>query len=132
VLLDALHIQRGGSDLAEVRALEPDLVPCLQLCDGPLATPEAIELPERLPLGMTADGSPRHIESRVQRQLVGEGEFPLVQLVSAVPAGTPISVEVPHAALQARTTAVEFARLNLRAVRELLARAEDRAEAGRE
>ena len=131
VLLDALHIQRGGSDLAEVRALEPELVPCVQLCDGPLDTPETIELPGRLPMGMTADGSPRHVESRVQRQLVGEGEFPLAELLGAVPAGTPISVEVPHAALQSRTTAAEFARLNLRAVRQLLARVETREEAGR-
>ena len=38
VLLDALHIQRGGSSIDDVRALEPSLVPCLQICDGPLAT----------------------------------------------------------------------------------------------
>lgn len=121
VLLDPLHIQRGGSPLDEVRALEPELVPCLQLCDGPLETPTHIDLPARLPLGMSAAGSPRHVESRVQRQVVGEGEFPLAELLAAVPAGTPISVEVPHARLQARLSPVEFAAHNLRAVHALLA-----------
>ena len=121
VLLDALHIQRGGSTLDDVRALEPDLVPCVQLCDGPLAVPETLELPAELPLGMKADGSVLQVEARVQREVVGEGGFPLAELLAAVPAGTPISVEVPHARLQARLSAVEFATYNLRAVQALLA-----------
>jgi sugar phosphate isomerase/epimerase len=122
VLLDALHIQRGGSSLDEVRALSPDLVPGIQLCDGPLVVPESLELPAELPLGMTADGSVLQVEARVQRQVVGDGEFPLAALVAAVPPATPISVEVPNATLQARLSAREFAALNLRAVRALLAR----------
>ena len=122
VLLDALHIQRGGSTLDDVRALEPDLVPCVQLCDGPLAVPPALELPAELPLGMKAEGSVLQVEARVQREVVGEGELPLAELLAAVPAGTPISVEVPHARLQARLSALEFATYNLRAVQALLAR----------
>ena len=77
-------------------------MPCIQLCDGPLALPESLELPDELPLGMTADGSVLQVEARVQREVPGEGEFPLAELLAAVPAGTPISVEVPHARLQAR------------------------------
>ena len=122
VLLDALHIQRGGSSLDDVRALEPELVPCIQLCDGPLAVPQTLELPAELPLGMKADGSVRHVEARVQREVVGEGGFPLAELLAGVPAVTPISVEVPHARLQARMSATEFATYNLRAVQALLAR----------
>jgi sugar phosphate isomerase/epimerase len=122
VLLDALHIQRGGSSLDDVRALEPDLVPAVQLCDGPLELPASLELPTELPLGMKADGSVRHVEARVQRQVVGDGEFPLAELLAAVPAGTPLSVEVPNATLQARLSAGEFAARNLHAVRALLAR----------
>ena len=57
VLLDALHIQRGGSSVDDVRALDPDLVPCIQLCDGPLAVPASLPLPAELPLGMTADAT---------------------------------------------------------------------------
>jgi Xylose isomerase-like TIM barrel len=127
VLLDALHIQRGGSSLDDVRALEPDLVPVIQLCDGPLAVPERLDLPAELPLGMTADGSVLQVEARVQRQVVGEGEFPLAALVAAVSPGTPLSVEVPHATLQARLSPREFAAYNLRAVRALLTRQGSRA-----
>ena len=122
VLLDALHIQRGGSSLDDVRALEPELVPCIQLCDGPLAVPQTLELPAELPLGMKADGSVLQVEARVQREVPGEGGFPLAELLAAVPAATPISVEVPHARLQDRLSAVEFATYNLRAVQALLAR----------
>jgi len=122
VLLDALHIQRGGSSLDDVRALEPELVPCIQLCDGPLAVPQTLELPAELPLGMKADGSVLQVEARVQREVVGEGGFPLAELLAAVPVATPISVEVPHARLQARLSATEFATYNLRAVQALLAR----------
>ena len=122
VLLDALHIQRGGSSLDDVRALEPELVPCIQLCDGPLAVPQTLELPAELPLGMKADGSVLQVEARVQREVVGEGGLPLAELLAAVPAATPVSVEVPHARLQARLSATEFATYNLRAVQALLAR----------
>ena len=122
VLLDALHIQRGGSSLDDVRALEPELVPCIQLCDGPLAVPQTLELPAELPLGMKADGSVLQVEARVQREVVGEGGLPLAELLAAVPAATPISVEVPHARPQARLSAAEFAAYNLRAVQALLAR----------
>ena len=120
VLLDALHIQRGGSTLDDVRALEPALVPCLQICDGPLATPASLELPARLPLGMTADGSVLQVEARALRQVPGEGEFPLGELLAAVPPGTPISVEVPNAVLTARLSPAAFATRNRRAVSELI------------
>jgi sugar phosphate isomerase/epimerase len=120
LLLDALHVQRGGSSIDDVRVLDPDLVPCVQLCDGPLAAPTQLDLPAELPLGMSADGSVLQVEARVQRKLVGEGELPLAELVAAAPAGTPLSVEVPHAVLQARLSDVDFARRNLRAIRALL------------
>ena len=44
----------------------------------------------------------------------------IIDLLAAVPPATPISVEVPHARLQARLSAVEFATYNLRAVQALL------------
>jgi hypothetical protein len=57
----------------------------------------------------------------VQRQVVGVGEFPLAELLAAVPTATPISVEVPHAVLAARLSALELATHHLRAVQTLLA-----------
>lgn len=122
VLVDALHLQRGGNTPEDVRALDPDLVPCLQLCDGPVQAPQHIDLPEELPLGMNADGSVLHVESRVQRQAVGDGELPLVDLIAAAPPGTPLSLEVPDAALQAEHADIEVARHHLRAARALLDR----------
>ncbi|MFG2591361.1 TIM barrel protein [Streptomyces sp. NPDC048438] len=120
VLLDALHIQRGGSTLDDVRALDADLIPCLQLCDGPLTAPNHLDLPARLPLGMSADGSVLQAEARVQRQLIGDGELPLAHLVAATPARTPLSVEIPHAALQSRLTPLAFAQRTLQGARDLL------------
>jgi sugar phosphate isomerase/epimerase len=124
VLLDALHIHRGGSSLDDVRALEPDLVPIIQLCDGPRTAPAALALPAELPLGMPADGSVLQVEARVQRQVVGDGEFPLAELLAAAPPDTPISVEVPHATLQARLSARDFAAHNRRAVQALVSTSE--------
>ncbi|MGW0785478.1 sugar phosphate isomerase/epimerase family protein [Streptomyces sp. NPDC002913] len=121
VLLDALHIQRGGSSVDDVRTLGPGLVPCLQLCDGPLNAPEHIGLPAELPLGMRADGSVLQVEARVQRQLIGDGELPLAELIAAAPEGTPLSIEVPHAALRASLSPLAYAQRNLRNLRELLA-----------
>ncbi|MFJ4843180.1 TIM barrel protein [Streptomyces sp. NPDC088746] len=120
VLLDALHIQRGGSTLDDIRALDADLIPCLQLCDGPLTAPDHLDLPASLPLGMSADGSVLQTEARVQRQLIGEGELPLAHLVAAAPAGTPLSVEIPHAALQSRLTHLAVAQRTLQGARHLL------------
>jgi hypothetical protein len=62
------------------------------------------------------------VEARALRQVPGEGELPLAELLAAVPRGTPISVEVPNAALQAQLGPVEFAARNLRGVQELEAR----------
>ena len=123
VLLDGLHVQRGCGGLDDVRAPRPGSRPCVQLCDGPLAVPELPGLPAALPLGMRAAGAVLQVEARVQRQVVGEGEFPLAELVASVPPVTPVSVEVPHAALQARLSSAEFAALNLCAVRAPLGRA---------
>ena len=93
----------AAATLDDVRALEPDLVPVVQLCDGPLVAARDPRAARRAAAG--------HDRRRVgaarsrpvsQRQVVGEGEFPLAELLAAVPAATPMSVEVPHATLQAR------------------------------
>ena len=109
VLLDPLHIARGGSQLSDVEALEPALVPVLQLCDAPLVTPERIDIAGPLPRGMTADGEPRKVESRALRLPAGAGELPLAALLRAVPAGLPLSVEVPNAPLVAELGALGYA-----------------------
>lgn len=110
VMLDPLHLQRGGSTAADLAALEPSLIPVLQLCDGPAATPEQIEVHAPLPRGMSADGEPRKVESRALRLAPGSGGFDLASLVRAVPAGTPISLEAPNTDLAQRLGALGYAR----------------------
>lgn len=131
LLLDALHVQRGGSSLDDVRALPADLVAMAQVCDGPLAAPTRLEAPARLPLGMTADGSPLQLEARALRQVCGEGEFPLRDLLGALPPATPLSVEVPDARLQSTMPALDWAVRNREAVRRLLSPAPGTAGTGR-
>ncbi|WP_417218375.1 sugar phosphate isomerase/epimerase family protein [Arthrobacter sp.] len=110
VMLDPLHLQRGGSSIADVKALDPSQIPVLQLCDGPVATPERITVGSPLPRGMSADGEPRKVESRALRLAPGLGEFDLKSLVRTVPAGTPISLEVPHVDLASELGALGYAR----------------------
>jgi sugar phosphate isomerase/epimerase len=78
VLVDALHVQRCGIRLAQLRAVDPGLITYLQLCDAPLATP-ADEIHE----------------ARAARLLPGEGRLPLPELLAALPDGIPVAVEAP-------------------------------------
>ncbi|MBQ9916167.1 MAG: TIM barrel protein [Microbacterium sp.] len=114
IMLDPLHVHRGGSTLDEIRALEPDLVPVVQLCDAPLEAPTG---PDRV--------AALQREARVQRLLVGEGALPLAELLDATPAGTPVSVEIPHAELQARWSPLEYATLAARSARALIDRVDE-------
>lgn len=109
VMIDPLHLQRGGNTPADVANLDPSLIPALQLCDGPAELPDRIEITEPLPRGMTADGEPRKVESRAHRLVPGDGEFPLHDLLRAVARGTPVSLEVPNAGLVSRLGDVGYA-----------------------
>ncbi|SDW78203.1 Sugar phosphate isomerase/epimerase [Arthrobacter sp. cf158] len=80
IVVDALHVNRFGGTAAELEAAA-DLVPLIQLCDGPAAAP-----PSREAL---------ITESRSERGVPGEGEFDLAALVAAFPADIPVSVETP-------------------------------------
>lgn len=92
LIVDALHVVRSGAGPAEVAALDPARVHAFQICDGPAAAPP----PERL----------RH-ESVNDRLHPGQGEFPLNELLAAIPKDAVIEVEVParaeaHAGIVAR------------------------------
>ncbi|WP_066826396.1 sugar phosphate isomerase/epimerase family protein [Sphingomonas mali] len=77
--IDALHVVRTGAAVAEIAALDPALIGYLQLCDGPATRPE----------------EEWRAEAIGGRRVPGEGEFPLVDLLRAVPADLPVSLEVP-------------------------------------
>jgi sugar phosphate isomerase/epimerase len=80
VLIDALHWMRAGDTLAQIAAALPYLG-YIQLCDGPLDAPVGHDLLIQ--------------EARTSRLPPGEGQFPLVSLVRAMPTQCVISVEVP-------------------------------------
>lgn len=88
MLIDPLHLARSGGTPADVAALPREWFPYAQFCDaGPL----------------TFDTADRGaiIEEAVDRRLhVGEGELPLADLLDALPAGLPLSIELRSKALR--------------------------------
>ena len=81
ILIDSLHFFRADETPDDVRALDPDLFPYIQISDGPLLPPE---------------GDSIRIEGRGNRLFPGEGELPLAELVNALPSGIPLTVEVAN------------------------------------
>ncbi len=94
IVVDTLHFNRfngingrgergDGDDAAQWDQLRAnaDLVPLLQLCDGPSRRPSSRE--ELV------------FESRSEREVPGEGDFDLAAAVAALPDGLPLSAETP-------------------------------------
>jgi sugar phosphate isomerase/epimerase len=110
VLLDALHIQRCGTPVSELAGVDPSLLSYLQICDAPLAQPHGLPVPARIPRGQQADqGDDAVLEARTMRLLPGEGELPLAELVAALPADLPVSVEAPSLAARHDLSPAEYA-----------------------
>jgi sugar phosphate isomerase/epimerase len=102
VLVDALHLQRGGEGPEALAGV--DRIGYLQLCDAPAAAPADL-----------AD------EARHRRLAPGAGELPLASLLAHAPAGLPMSVEVQSDDLRARFGPAERAARLLATARGLLA-----------
>lgn len=117
VLVDALHLDRAGSTLAEVAALPRARVNYVQFCDGP-------DPWDRSDQGMIA-------VARGARLFPGEGGIDLIGLARAVPEDVTISVEVPHRALAGKIDAHARAAMAIEATRGIL-RAAGRSAAERE
>lgn len=101
IVVDTLHFNRyigpgAAAQWEELRA-NADLVPLLQLCDGPAARPATRE--ELV------------TESRSEREVPGEGEFSLAAAVAALPAGLPVSAETPSDRRVAELGELGWARL---------------------
>src|SRR5207244_13099237 len=73
---------RGGGSAALLRGVEPRLFPYAQISDGVLEPGEP-ELPK---LGRMSPN---------QRRLPGDGTLPLRHILDVLPAGLPLSVEIP-------------------------------------
>jgi sugar phosphate isomerase/epimerase len=80
-LVDALHLARTGGAPVDVLSAPASLIRSAQLCDAPAGRPvsEAAII----------------AEARSGRLPPGEGDLPLRDLLSALPDGTRLSVEVP-------------------------------------
>jgi sugar phosphate isomerase/epimerase len=84
LLIDALHFFRSGATLEDLVGIDPALLEYVHLCDGVMAPPPPDEL---------------RAEGRGGRLYPGEGEFPLVDLLHALPNGIGLAVEAPNAHL---------------------------------
>jgi sugar phosphate isomerase/epimerase len=85
LLLDALQFFRSGARCDQLETVDPALLRYMQICDGPSVGPVLLE--------------DRRREARTARLLPGQGELPIAQLIKAMPAGVPLSVEAPTVAL---------------------------------
>lgn len=115
ILIDALHFDRSGSTLEQVKALDPTRLNYVQLCDG---------LTEYDP----SDEGLIQI-ARSNRLVPGQGELDLVGLIRALPQGITLAAEVPNLVL-AKRSALERAEINLQAMKQLVALAQQDTVAG--
>lgn len=79
IVLDAFHLVRKGGTVADVRAMEPGLIRYVQLCDG---------------VASVSQEAMRY-EASYERLYPGDGAFPLVELLSAVPTDISLGIEAP-------------------------------------
>ena len=83
LLIDTMHLVRSGSSAADLAAIDPDYIGYAQLNDTTVA--------QRLDNYME--------EAMFERMVPGEGELPLHDILSALPAGIVIELEVPRRSL---------------------------------
>ena len=84
ITVDILHLIRSGGAVADLAAIDPNLIGYAQICDGPL----------------TLAQDQWNFEGFEQRVIPGEGEFPLGEFVDALPEGIVLGVEVPLKSLR--------------------------------
>lgn len=89
LILDALHIARAGTTIAELARLPAGRVAYAQLCDAGATSPPLAALPT---------------EARTDRLHPGDGVLPLAEFVAVLPKGTPLAIETPVAAEASWTT----------------------------
>jgi len=82
ICLDPMHFMRTGGTGAEIKSYGPKYFPYTQLNDGVLFPGE----PNPAHFGTMRQG---------QRKMPGEGDVPLYEFLDALPAGLPLSIEIP-------------------------------------
>ncbi len=105
--VDCLHLVRSGATVEDLEGLESRYFSYAQICDG---------------FGLTPSSD--YMTESHDRQLPGDGDFPLEAIIRALPAATPLEVEVPSAQrIRAGVTALEHACRAMTQARALVARA---------
>lgn len=89
ILVDALHLYRTGALAQDLRDIDPHLMPYIQLCDA------CAQLQDSSPEGLLED-------ALYLRQLPGDGELPLRDLLAQCDRQMPLSVEVRSRELMQR------------------------------
>lgn len=111
ILVDALHVARSDTSLADVAALPRELLHYAQICDAPKTNAQG---------STTLSVADMIHTARCERLLPGEGSIDLIGLFQALPADLPISVEVPHHVRARAVGDLEWSRQALTATRQLL------------
>lgn len=96
VLLDPIHFDRAGDDVAELARAPGHRLRYAQLCDAPAQRP--------------VDRETLLHQARAERLMPGDGGLDLAGMLRALPAGLPLSLEVPMQSLAQTVPAVERAR----------------------
>lgn len=112
LLVDPLHFARTGGRPADLAAVDPARFAYAQFCDAAASGPSPDDVPAIIEEAL--DG----------RLLPGEGALPLEGLLAALPAATPLSIELRSRALrEGWPDATDRARVLLEATRRFLGRA---------
>jgi sugar phosphate isomerase/epimerase len=105
IVVDAMHLVRSGGTAAELAALDPNLIGHVQICDASR--------------DFTFE-SYRH-EAGAERKLPGDGEFPLADIIAAVPKDKTLGLEIPSlSSAQAGVSAKQHVERCIAATRKLL------------
>ena len=112
LVIDCTHLVRTGGTAETVRAIPAARIGHVQVCDGPAAiAPEALG-----------------VEAMANRLYPGEGDFPLIDILAAIPPDATVGLEVPNIARQQQgISASDRAREAINAVRSILDQVEGRA-----
>lgn len=106
ILVDFLQFFRAGAEWDILAGIPASALPYAQISDGRSAAPRTVEA--------------LRLEARSARMIPGTGELDLKRLISALPAGIPLSVEAPTVELAERPLG-QAARILGEATRRLLA-----------
>ena len=86
ILVDTLHLQRTGASAQDLHNIDPALMPYIQLCDA------SARLLDASPEGLLED-------ALYLRQLPGDGDLPLTDVLAQLDPQLPLSLEIRSRAL---------------------------------